>query len=309
MDFLRLMFMLQDKEGGFMGGAGGGSEDPPKDDPPSDDPPKDDPPSDEPDLKWPEGLEDDYKGRGDLKRFANEDGSFNVAKLMKSFVHANQNISADKIAIPTKHATDEQWRETYEKLGLPKEIDGYDVKNQVAEGLEADEEFFEGFKKIAHEAGVLPKQAQKLVDYYNETMANSIKADIKAQKDALDSGIQELKEEWGDGFARKISEGEQAFKHFATDADIEALKNTGIFNNPAFSRVFSKIADAMNQEDTFDSKAAGKLNMTLDEINQEINDLRNSEQYKDRMHPQHMTARKNMEKLYNRRARAKSNIG
>lgn len=295
--------MLMDKAG-FMGEEGGGG----SDDPPSDPPPSDDPPSEGPEFKWPEGLEEDYRGRGDLTKFAKEDGSFDVAKIMKSYVHANQALSTDKIPVPTKHFTEDQWKETYEKLGLPKELEKYEIENKVPEGLEADEEFFTNFKKVAHEAGVLPKQAQKLVDYYNETMGNAIREDIETSKTELEQGKAKLKEEWGDAYNRKLENAEKAFSHFASEDEIEGLKKTGIFNNPTFSRVFAKIADAMDAEDTFNNDAAGKLTMTVDEITTEIDSLRNSEQYKDVTHPRHKATRDRMTELYNRRSKAKSRL-
>lgn len=298
--------MLFEGEPGLMGGGGGGNDDPPKDDPPKDDPPKDDPPGVQ--FQWPEGLDDHYRDHVGLQSFANDKGEFDLGKLMKSWVHTKSAVGTDKIPVPTKHFTDEQWRETYERLGLPKELTDYGIENTVPEGLQADEEFFEGFKKTAHEVGVLPKQAQKLVDYYNETLAKSIKADIDQKQSDLTAAQNDLKNEWGDAYNRKLGEAEQAVMHFASKEEVDALRGTGIFNNPTFSRVFAKIAEAMNAEDTFDTKTTGKLSMTVEEITKEIDDLRNSEQYRDPMHPRNKRTRDQMQSLYEKRRKAKANM-
>ena len=47
--------------------------------------------------------------------------------LAKSYVNAQRMIGADKIAIPSKSATPDEWREVYTKLGAPTEVGGYEL--------------------------------------------------------------------------------------------------------------------------------------------------------------------------------------
>ena len=43
----------------------------------------------------------------------------NVGDMAKTLVHSQKMVGADKIAIPSKHATEEDWKQVYTKLGLP----------------------------------------------------------------------------------------------------------------------------------------------------------------------------------------------
>ncbi len=84
-----------------------------------------------------------------------------VESLAKSYVNLEKTFGKDKITVPDQHATDEDWRGVFSKLGLPENPDKYELK---ADGL--DPEFIKEFKKTAHESGMLPRQVQKAVDWY-----------------------------------------------------------------------------------------------------------------------------------------------
>ena len=56
-------------------------------------------------------IPDNFKDDKSLSNFNN------MEDLLKSYKHAQSLVGADKIAIPNKHATDEDWNEVYKKLG------------------------------------------------------------------------------------------------------------------------------------------------------------------------------------------------
>ena len=56
-----------------------------------------------------------------------------AAGLAKSYVHAQKMIGADKLPLPGKSATDEEWNNVYQKLGRPNAADQYDF--QAVQGL------------------------------------------------------------------------------------------------------------------------------------------------------------------------------
>ena len=60
-----------------------------------------------------------YKNEKTLQNFQDMDG------FVKSFLHSQKLVGAEKIPIPNKYATDEDWNAVYEKLGRPKSSDGY----------------------------------------------------------------------------------------------------------------------------------------------------------------------------------------
>ena len=93
----------------------------------------------------------------------------NMEDFVKSYLHAQKLVGSDKIPVPNKHATDEDWNEVFKKLGAPDTPEGYkyDLK-----GEEMDEGSIKEFNQTAHRLGLLPKQAEGLIKFYNEMNAN-----------------------------------------------------------------------------------------------------------------------------------------
>ena len=49
----------------------------------------------------------------------------NMEDFVKSYLHAQKLVGADKIPVPNKHATDEDWNEVFKKLGAPSNPEDY----------------------------------------------------------------------------------------------------------------------------------------------------------------------------------------
>ena len=49
----------------------------------------------------------------------------NMEDLLKSYLHAQKMVGADKIPVPNKFATDEDWKEVFTRLGAPKNPEDY----------------------------------------------------------------------------------------------------------------------------------------------------------------------------------------
>ena len=93
----------------------------------------------------------------------------NMEDFVKSYLHAQKMVGADKIPVPNKHSTDEDWNEVFKRLGAPGSPDDYkyDFKDQ-----EMDSQQVQEFNKTAHRLGLLPKQAEGLIKFYNELNGN-----------------------------------------------------------------------------------------------------------------------------------------
>ena len=89
----------------------------------------------------------------------------NMEDFVKSYLHAQKLVGADKIPVPNKHATEEDWNEVFKKLGAPESPEDYkyDLKDQELDSQQVSE-----FNKAAHKLGLLPKQAEGLIKFYNE---------------------------------------------------------------------------------------------------------------------------------------------
>ena len=118
----------------------------------------------------------------------------NMEDLVKSFLHAQKLVGTNKIPVPNKHATDEDWQEVFSKLGAPETPEGY--KYSFKDG-EVDLNQIKSFNETAHKLGLLPKQAEGLIKYYNELNTNQASELESKAADAQLATETELKKEFG----------------------------------------------------------------------------------------------------------------
>lgn len=104
---------------------------------------------------WKDSLAEDLKGDPSLDVIKDFEG------LVKTYVHSQRMLGSDKIHLPSKHDDGSELRGVLHKLGLPTELDNYDL------GVEAEnKEMFDAFKNKAHELGVLPSQAGEMFKHF-----------------------------------------------------------------------------------------------------------------------------------------------
>lgn len=236
-------------------------------------------------IQYPEGFDETLKGHESIKAFTDDKGVINHANVLKSYIHAQGMIGKDKMIAPHRDFTDENWNEFYNKAGRPA-LENYEIKNNLPEGITADEELFNNFKSKSHELGLLPRQAQGISDFYNELIGGATK-DQAAQSEAyIEEQKETLKKEWGMAFDQKVTAAEAGLKQFASESDIKALKDMGILDTAAGTRLFAKIGEGL-AEDTFHEKAKGNFGMTPEEITAKIQTFYAPEHpYMNKMHPQ-----------------------
>lgn len=218
-----------------------------------------------------DGLEDDVRNDPSLKVFLQEN-KLNVANLAKSYVHAQRKVGEKGVRIPDNNATDEEWKDFYNKV-RPSELDKYEIKNTLGKDAALDEELFSEFKKNAHGLGLTTKQAQSLVDWFNQSANNAQALQTKAQQDSYEKEANALRSSWGEGFQKEMALATRAFKEFADENDIQYLKDKGLASDPRLIKLFNKIGHGL-MEDKFDKESHGSFGFTKDEIGRKIDDIR-----------------------------------
>jgi len=214
---------------------------------------------------FPDGLEDDIVNDPSLKVFVS-DNKLDMANLIKSYVHAQKKMGADKIVLPGKNADEKEWEQVYNKLGRPA-IDKYDIK---AEGLDA--ETINAFKAQAHKAGLLPRQAQAVLDWNIGQAKSRAAAAQKVADEHFSKQLGELKSEWADAFDSNLSIANRALKEFATPDELAYFKETGLADNIALVKLFNRIGKGL-KEDTFDKEAHGSFGLSKEAAQSKINEL------------------------------------
>src|SRR5210317_1735470 len=220
----------------------------------------------------------------------------NMEDFVKSYLHAQKLVGADKIPVPNKHATEEDWNEVFKKLGAPDTPDGYkyNIKDQ-----ELDQTQVKEFNKAAHQLGLLPKQAEGLIKFYNEMNGNNAASQEEAAAQAQLQTETELKKEYGPQFSKRL---DQAKKLAVNSLGSDFLENTylkdgsRLGDNIKVIKAFSDLADKLSEDEII--KGDGSEYMTAKDIEKEINELtQEGSAYWIKTHPNHNKAVQEVLKL------------
>ena len=232
---------------------------------------------------WKVSLSDDVKADKSLENIKDIEG------LAKSYVHAQKMVGSDKIPVPNKYATEDDWNAVYEKLGRPKTADGY--KFDLPQDKQVDEVSLKEFSSQAHKLGLLPSQAQGMVKFYNEITAKSLQdADNKALA-ARETSTKELKQEWGQAFDQKVSQAATLAKSVgATELlDTNLADGTKLGDHPVMIKAFAELANKMGEDSIV--QASGPTYLTPNQIEKQIGELtQTGSAYWDKNHTNHEAA-------------------
>ena len=220
----------------------------------------------------------------------------NMEDFVKSYLHAQKLVGADKIPVPNKHATDEDWNEVFKKLGAPDTPEDYKYN---LKDVELDQNQVKEFNKAAHQLGLLPKQAEGLIKFYNEMNGNNAASQEEAAAEAQLQTETELKAEFGPQFNKRL---DQAKKLAVNSLGSEFLENTylkdgsRLGDNIKVIKAFSELADKLSEDEII--KGDGSEYMTAKDIEKEINELtQEGSAYWSKTHPNHNKAVQEVLKL------------
>ena len=233
-------------------------------------------------------IPEEYKEEKALSNFNN------MEDLLKSYLHAQKMVGANKIAVPNKMATEDDWKEVFKKLGAPEKPDDY--KYSFKED-EINPEQLKSFNETAHKLGLLPKQAENLIKFYQEM--NSVGEQSKlqtAQAKQLEAESL-LKKEFGAEYGKRLDQA----KRLASETFGKELLNNTILqdgsrlgDNVEIIRAFTMLADKLSEDEIVKGDDVGY--MTAGQIEKEISQLtEEGSAYWNKNHPNH---RKAVEEVY-----------
>ena len=229
-------------------------------------------------------IPEEYREEKSLQNFNKMDD------FVKSYLHSQKLVGLDKIAVPNKHATDEDWKEVYKKLGSPETADAY--KYSLPEDHQVPEDTLKSFSEEAVKLGLLPNQADGIMKYYNDVINQGLNdQNIKADE-ARKVSEQELRQEFGPTFDNKIT----GAKNLATATlDADFLNNTMLADgsklgdNIQIVKAFANLSEKLSEDDIV--KGDTPEYMTTNEITKQIASLQQKgSAYWDKKHPAHAIA-------------------
>jgi|TARA_R100001530_G_scaffold32974_1_gene25884 hypothetical protein len=247
--------------------------------------------SGDPVEKTPEQIQDDWKAglSDDLRADKSLENIKDISSLAKSYIHAQRLVGADKIPVPNKFATEKDWDAVYEKLGRPKTADEY--KYNLSEDQKVDTEALKNFSSQAHKLGLLPTQAQGMVNYYNEMVGKQLADAESISTSQREKAMTELKTEWGQAYDQKLQKANTVVSSVFPKGimSINLEDGTKLGDHSEVIKAFAALGEKMGEDDII--KSDGPVYMTPKQIEKQIGELQQTgSAYWDKNHPNHDTA-------------------
>jgi len=192
-------------------------------------------------VDWRENLPEDLRNDPSLTTVKDVPG------LAKSYIHAQKMIGADKIAIPGKNASEEEWDAVYNKLGKPEEAKTYE---EDLGDLPIPEENVKNFKDTAHKLGLNQIQFKGLTSWYKDLVKTQIE-DINVDADTKRAESEAaLRKEFGKTYDAKLKSSQRVFQTYGDTKflDVELKDGTKLGNHPTFIKLMSNIADTISED-------------------------------------------------------------
>lgn len=240
---------------------------------------------------WRDTLPEGIRGDQTLSKYSN------VETLAQAHINLQKMVGSDKIAIPGKNSSEADWQNVFKKLGLPESVDKYEMK--APEAIK-DEKFLSAFKEQALKAGVLPSQAEKLLNWSVENSVASQKAMADQREQAQAKAIDGLKAEWGEGWDRKVGAAKAGVEWAGGEDLRQYLAKTGLGNDPVVIKMMAKVGEALTEGKVRGEGAGMSGGLTPDEAQKKINSVLSdaSSPYHNRNHADHGRAIEEMNRLF-----------
>ena len=236
---------------------------------------------------WRDFVSEDLRGNDSLSKFTSLDG------LAKSYLNAESMIPKDKMVIPT---TDDEWQDTFGKLGRPDTADDYKI--DYGKGNDGSNELSVGFREAAYIAGLSQTQVEQIFNWYGEATEKATQDnDSKFESDKTNAE-ESLKKEWGEKFDANVELAKRVIGEFGDEDFSEFLENSGLGNNPSMVKFLHSIG-SVSGEDNFEQGDSSQA-QSPDQIREEINIVMASPAYTNKIDPSHDGAVKKAQDLFNR---------
>jgi hypothetical protein len=220
-----------------------------------------------------------------------------VQTMARNYANVQKLVGADKIVVPGKSTTPEQWQEIYDKLGRPK---AEEYKVEVDKDAQLNPDFVKDFTGKLHAAGVLPHQAKEIMNAIAESNKGYVKSQSEAMAARQAEQMNSLKTEWGSAYNENISRARAFLKEFATPEDLKAMQQNGFGHDPNFIRLASKAGALLSEDQIKGQGGQGKSFTSPADAQAKISEITSNVKhaYFNSADPGHYAAKQEMERLF-----------
>lgn len=248
-------------------------------------------------------IPEDYKEKPYMKDIDSMD------KLFEQFDNTQKLIG--KRSIPGADSPQEEWDQFFNKLGRPEDPDKYEFDTvELPDELKRTDDQVGLMKKIFHEAGLTPQQANTILKKTDEATIEYYNNNKEAFENQLKQRDQEFEEKatklFGERKETALATAETMLKKYVPqgfEAEVQGLDNKTML---VLSAVLNNIHQSGRTEDDLDKGGEAPMAKTADSMREDAKRLMMSEEWKDEFHPNHDSTKAKVRELYQKIAKAQS---
>ena len=221
---------------------------------------------------WLESLSPDLRENPTLSKLES------VEALAKEHVNAQKLIGVDKIPRPKDDWTEDQYEDFYTKIGRPANVEDYDLEGiERPEDLPWDDEFQSSMLGVMHKAGLNQSQVKQVLSAYIESIGGQYQQARGDLERSRESGVQDLRNEWGKSFDGQIDLAKRAFKAATGEGYEDVSKmvlqdGMKLGDHPAIVKAFATLGGKMNEHGLVGT-SGGRTTMSPAEAGSQRNKL------------------------------------
>ncbi|MEN0615496.1 hypothetical protein [Klebsiella indica] len=145
------------------------------------------------------------------------------------------------------------WQDLYAKLGRPEKIEDYGIK--APEG--SDGTFLNTALGWMHESGLSKKQAETVINKFNEYAAGQQKSAQENLANQNTANREAVIKSWGKDAEANTATLQNAVQRFFPEAVIEKFNNAGLLNDPDLVNAVLAIGKALGEDKTVTTSSQG----------------------------------------------------
>lgn len=217
-----------------------------------------------------------------------------IDDVFKQFDDAQSMIG--KKNIPNSESPDEEWETFYNQM-RPESADKYELT--APEGVEIDRtaDSYKQAQQMFHDAGLSPKQADKL---YNQYISNEIASQGQLQQ-TPEQTEQEFNTKMGEVFGDKANEALKNASRYMSTLDEATKAGFEALPNDQFVAVISALDLAAREQNIEGKMPSGEgssnSGKSVEELRKEVAGLRSSKEARDPLDPKYSETRQRIKEL------------
>lgn len=153
---------------------------------------------------WYDSFDPDTKGYVQNKGFKDPAAVVESYRNMEKLLGKKETL----LSLPEK-ADAPEWRQVYERLGMPKEAKEYAIEGELADWG----------KETFHKLGLTKDQGEKLYKEWNAKQEAAKNAATESYNLKLDEEVKGLEKEWGSAYQQNLTIAKRAVARFGIDGE------------------------------------------------------------------------------------------